>query len=100
MDKRIIRILISIIILFVGLIVFSTCLKVGSILRKTEKFVDNYKIYNSFNRQVVRDAIEDTLESFTIKGNWLISVDPNGYILFRYHPDKPPKPFDEKEKAK
>ncbi|MFX0022151.1 MAG: hypothetical protein ACFE9S_07480 [Candidatus Hermodarchaeota archaeon] len=52
------------------------------------KFVKTYKIYDSFNKQIIQDTIRDFLQEFTIKGNWIISIDPNNnWIRFQYDPN-------------
>lgn len=52
------------------------------------KFVKTYKIYDSFNKQIIQDTVRDSLKEFTIKGKWLISIDPNSnWIIFQYDPN-------------
>lgn len=77
------------IIVIMGCFFVFFCYKYGRILHKTEKFVDNYKIYDSLDKHIIQDTIRDTLKEFTIKGNWLISFDPNSnWMRFQYDPNR------------
>lgn len=77
---------------FVVFIVIGWCtfsiVNMGFMSIKMEKFIDNYKKNELFNKQIVRDTIRDELKLITIKGNWLISLDPNhNWIHFQYDPN-------------
>lgn len=72
--KSIIEFILNLLILFIiALMIFVVGIRIGNILCKIERFVDNYKIYNN---------------SFKIKENWLISIDPNeNWIKFKVDPN-------------
>lgn len=68
------------------LLVLFSAWQLNSQFNEIYNFTKNYKTYDSFNKQIIQDTIRDTLESFTIKGNWLISIDPNNnWIHFQYN---------------
>ncbi len=80
--------LIIIAIMLCTLLVMFATYRINQQWNEVYKFVKTYKIYDSFNKQIIQDTVRDSLQEFTIKGNWLISVDPNNsWIRVQYDPN-------------